>query len=370
MDDDCDEAIDEADAIDPTIWYFDGDDDGYGLTSDAVVQCNAPNDYVAADADCDDTDATFHPGADESDCTDPTDYNCDGTSGFADTDSDGWPACSECDDTDGDVNPDASESCNGVDDDCDGLTDDSSAIDPSTWYADADHDTYGDSASTELACDAPAHYVADATDCDDSSALISPAGTETCNGADDDCDEAIDDNAVDVGTWYADGDSDLYGDAANATISCTQPASTVANDDDCDDTDAAVSPAAAEVTPDTIDNDCDGTVDEYTYSYALDIQPIWNSECSGCHTGRGSSGRLSLNSTVSYTNLVNHASNDLPSMDRVEPLSTATSYLWHKLSGTQLTVGGRGDDMPESGPLSSADMDIIETWITEGAPNN
>ncbi len=370
IDDDCDASVDEADAIDPSVWYFDEDADGYGTTSVTVLACTAPADYVAAAEDCDDADADFHPGASESDCTDPLDYNCDGVTGYDDADADGWPACSECDDLDADVNPDATEVCNGVDDDCDELTDDASAADPSAWYADSDADTYGDVNDEVFACEAPTDYVADATDCDDTDALVFPTGVELCNSADDDCDGVVDDDPADEGTWYADADADLYGDADNATISCTQPADTVSNDDDCDDTLDTVSPAATEVTPDGVDNDCDGTIDEYTYSYTTDIQAIWSSECSGCHTGRGSSGSLSLNSSVSYGNIVNHASSQLSTMDRVEPLSTSDSYLFHKLEGTQVSVGGRGDDMPSTGPLSAADLAMIETWITEGAPNN
>ena len=56
---------------------------------------------------------------------------------FAVHDGDGWAACAECDDTDPAVNPDAIESCNGVDDDCDGTIDEADAIDALTWYLDS-----------------------------------------------------------------------------------------------------------------------------------------------------------------------------------------------------------------------------------------
>ncbi|MFM9057499.1 MAG: HYR domain-containing protein, partial [Bacteroidota bacterium] len=62
------------------------------------------------------------------------------------------------------------------------------------WYADADGDGYGNVSVSQAACTQPSGYVSNATDCDDSNAAVSPAGTEVCNGIDDDCDGAIDDN--------------------------------------------------------------------------------------------------------------------------------------------------------------------------------
>jgi hypothetical protein len=59
--------------------------------------------------------------------------------------------------------------------------------------------------------------VSNAEDCDDGDAAVSPAATEICDGLDNDCDSAADDDdgSLDPSsatTWYADGDSDLYGD--------------------------------------------------------------------------------------------------------------------------------------------------------------
>jgi hypothetical protein len=41
-------------------------------------------------------------------------------------------------------------------------------------------------------------------------------------------------------TWYADADDDGYGDPATTITACAQPAGHVANGDDCDDTNAAI----------------------------------------------------------------------------------------------------------------------------------
>ena len=103
--------------------------------------------------------------------------------------------------------------------------------------------------------------VADATDCDDAEGSTHPGADETCDGADDDCDGLIDEDGTDATTWYADTDGDGYGDASVAVASCGQPTGYVADDTDCDDTDATVNPDAAEVC-DGLDQDCDGSVDE------------------------------------------------------------------------------------------------------------
>ena len=47
VDNDCDDEIDEADALDAPTWYVDSDSDGYGDELDSVTQCSAPSGYVA-----------------------------------------------------------------------------------------------------------------------------------------------------------------------------------------------------------------------------------------------------------------------------------------------------------------------------------
>ncbi len=264
VDDDCDSAVDDADPdiADASIWYQDDDVDGYGEDSTALEACEQPIGYAAHGGDCDDTDARYNPGAVEDDCDDPNDYNCDGSVSYADSDGDGWAACTECDDSDAAVNPGATELCNGVDDDCDGTIDEDDAADATTWYADGDADGYGDPDTTTAACSQPSGFVADSGDCDDSEAGVNPAATELCDGVDNDCDGSIDeDDAADAATWYADTDADGYGDAGSTTAACVQPSGYVGDDTDCDDGDAAVNPDAMELC-DGVDNDCDGATDE------------------------------------------------------------------------------------------------------------
>ncbi|MCB9763854.1 MAG: hypothetical protein H6739_29055 [Alphaproteobacteria bacterium] len=261
LDQDCDGVVDE-DATDAATWYGDGDADGYGDDRVTTQACAAPDGYVAQGGDCDDGDVAFHPGAPEEDCSDPSDYNCDGSVGYADGDGDGYAACEECDDTDRAVNPSATEVCDGVDNDCDGATDEDDAADAATWYGDRDSDGYGDPSDATRACEAPTGYVADATDCDDANASANPGATEVCDSVDNDCDGATDeDDAADATTWYLDFDSDGYGGTAFSQTACDAPSGYVADATDCDDTDATANPGATEVC-DGVDNNCDGDTDE------------------------------------------------------------------------------------------------------------
>ena len=143
VDNDCDGTVDEGVA---TRFWEDRDGDGYGETAYAQEACVRPTGYASLAGDCDDTDRTYNPGAAEV-CTDPRDLNCDGSTGYADADGDGFAACVECDDVDASVFPGGSEVCNGYDDDCDGRVDDDDPTrDPSSgtdWFVDADGDGFG-----------------------------------------------------------------------------------------------------------------------------------------------------------------------------------------------------------------------------------
>ncbi|MBK7756118.1 MAG: putative metal-binding motif-containing protein [Deltaproteobacteria bacterium] len=158
LDNNCDGQADEGVLL---SWYADGDGDGYGA-GEPIEACAAPEGHVAVAEDCDDARADINPAAAETDCADPTDYNCDGSTGFADNDGDGFPACEDCDDADGAVNPDGVEVCDGLDNNCDGRTDGADALDAATYYQDRDGDTFGDADFMELACAAPEGYAAQA----------------------------------------------------------------------------------------------------------------------------------------------------------------------------------------------------------------
>ena len=102
-----------------------------------------------------------------------------------------------------------------------------------TYYADADGDGYGNASSSTVACTQPSGYVTNSTDCNDGNASISPAATEVCNTADDDCDGQINEGVGN--TYYVDADGDGYGNASSSTVACTQPSGYVTNSTDCKD---------------------------------------------------------------------------------------------------------------------------------------
>ncbi|MFT5685016.1 MAG: hypothetical protein ACI8RZ_005962 [Myxococcota bacterium] len=99
-------------------------------------------------------------------------------------------------------------------------------------------------------------------DCDDNNSAMFPGNPEICDGLDNDCDATVDEGVQSI--FYADEDADGFGDASDTTTACDAPSGTVSlsgpSDTDCDDTDSAVNPGAAEVC-DGVDNDCDGDID-------------------------------------------------------------------------------------------------------------
>ncbi len=131
----------------PTYWYADNDSDGYG-GGPGIFSCIQPDGYVTTSGDCNDANKNINPGMQERCNT--LDDNCDGIidnntiDGFffyRDADSDGFGsagqpinACtqpagyvlnsSDCDDTNPNVYPGAPETCNNIDDNCNGIIDD------------------------------------------------------------------------------------------------------------------------------------------------------------------------------------------------------------------------------------------------------
>lgn len=279
LDNNCDGEIDEGLAT--STYYLDNDNDGHGVNSDTVVACALPKGYAVNTNDCNNSDATVHPGAAE--LCDSKDNDCDGVvdegcvtanTYYRDFDSDGYgnpgnsieasvqPAGyvvdnTDCNDNDADVNPSEMEVCDGKDNDCDGTVDNGLLT---TYYRDADNDGYGHSASSTQACSLPDGYTENSTDCNDSDADVNPGETEVCDGKDNDCDDVIDEGCG-LSTYYRDADGDGYGDPDKGVQAAVKPDGYVNNNEDCDDSDADVNPSESEVCDD-IDNDCDGYIDE------------------------------------------------------------------------------------------------------------
>ncbi len=172
IDDDCQGGIDDG-LPNRSLYFHDFDHDGFGNPDGSVLSCDAGPDLALDAGDCDDTRGYVHPGA--------------------------------------------AETCDGLDDDCNGLVDDGLGLDagcdggfgcpgvtvcdsnamvvcqplmsPRTWYPDRDGDGHGDSASAGVqACVSPMPGdVPLGDDCDDADPFVHPGAPQLCNGLDSAC---------------------------------------------------------------------------------------------------------------------------------------------------------------------------------------
>ena len=102
-------------------------------------------------------------------------------------------------------------------------------------------------------------------------------------------------------------------------------------------------------------DNCCGDSSSCVY-YSTEIQPIFTNKCTNCH---GTSGGLTL---TSYSGLMNGGN----SGDVVISENGSESRLIQKLRGT-----ASGSQMPASGCcLDASVIQVIETWIDEGALDN
>lgn len=161
---------------------------------------------------------------------------------FDDPDADGFTDGLDCAPTDPARYPGAQESCNSLDDDCDGTIDESGSVGTSPFYIDYDGDGVGVERYVVEACTIPAGYSDQAGDCDDTRADIFPGALERCDGDDNNCNAEIDEGQ----------DQDLDG---------YPPCATNNSPGDCDDEDPSSWVGGIEVC-DGRDNDCDGQLDE------------------------------------------------------------------------------------------------------------
>lgn len=253
VDNNCNGKIDEGLILE---WFADKDNDQYGDLATMVAACIQPAGYVDNSLDCDDASEDFHPMAQEDDCEDPNDYNCDGSVGYADEDGDGIPACGDCDDSDADVSA------------------------PTVWYVDYDADGFGSDAITITVCapDQEDKWAQNADDCDDLRASVNPEAVEVCNELDDNCDDTVDEFVTSV--FYEDADGDGYGTDASTTDACSVPEGFAVTFDDCDDDLDYVNPGADEVCNDGLDNNCSGGIGQCALAPEESDLVLWGAAAS------------------------------------------------------------------------------------------
>ncbi|MBK7775069.1 MAG: hypothetical protein IPI43_13210 [Sandaracinaceae bacterium] len=111
------------------------------------------------------------------------------------------------------------ETCNNLDDDCDGTID--NGVRTSFWL-DADNDTFGDP-----------------------NVMMAAGGTEVCDGNNNDCDASVDEGVAT--TYYQDADSDSRGNPNMSMTACSAPLGYVTNTNDCNDCATSAGRATPEV---------------------------------------------------------------------------------------------------------------------------
>jgi hypothetical protein len=350
---------------------------------DGVTTCGPDGVFATADDDCNDHDAHNFPGNIEA--CDNLDNDCDGFAevGDADVDLDSYTIClGDCDDNNPHVNPGETEVCNGVDDDCangiddgfDDIDNDNSAVcldcddnEPLAFPGGVEvcdaidndclngvDDGFDTDVDTVTTCGPDGIPGNDDDDCNDNNILVNPTVTELCDAVDDDCDGTVDngfDTDMDLFTTCG-ADGDINAEA----------------DNDCDDSLPLTFPGATE-TIDGNDEDCDGDIDEYTFTQVQTL--VFVNSC-GCHNGgTHSTGMVGLSGVNGYNNIVSVASSQMPSLNRIEPGLSLDSYLFQKITGTQTTAT---NPMPNGSPgliVTSPDhVTGIKNWIDAGAAND
>ncbi|MCS6990518.1 MAG: MopE-related protein [Chitinophagales bacterium] len=317
-DNNCDGNIDEGYYPGYQTWYADWDADGYGDASNSISSCYPFWPYTATDnTDCDPWNWYANPGASE--ICDYVDNNCDGQvdegyikTWYADYDGDGygdgnmvfngcnpaWPYTTtdntDCSPWDAAINPGASEACDGMDNNCNQLSDEGLVY--VNWYADWDNDGYGDPNNYVFGCGASGIYnTTDSSDCMPWNWFISPGAPEVCDGLDNNCDGEIDEGQITQ--WYADWDNDGYGDPNNSITTCwpSWPYSS-SNNLDCDPGNGAIHPQAVEYC-NGVDDNCNALVDDDDPSV---VGATWYWDADGDGFGQADSSIISCSPPAGY----------------------------------------------------------------------
>lgn len=319
VDNDCDETSDEG-----GVCCSDNDGDTYDACS---VGAEGDDGKVL---DCDDASWFMNPGAPET--CDNYDNNCNGQKDEkCDEDGDGYcsrlirfynypvSACpktniandsfgNDCGETDFNVNPGVVEKCNGIDDDCDAITDENcSCVNSRTQTCGIDtgacrvgsqtcaNGTWGTCAGeivavteicsdnidndcdgqTDEGCSSCADNDKDGfdncaigtsgddgkvIDCNDNEVWSNPGGVETCDSVDNNCSGVKDEGCDDDRDGFCDNAMKLY--SSNSMCPSTVFTGNDMNGNDCNDTNLNVNPSKTEVCGNSVDDNCVSGVDE------------------------------------------------------------------------------------------------------------
>ncbi len=236
---------------------------------------------------------------------------------------------------------DPESSCDGLDNDCDGETDEDLLL---RYRQDADGDGFGNPDVMIWECPPGSEgYVRNWFDCDDGNEHIHPGAEELCDGVDNDCGGVVDNGCdcqagqtqrcgvTDVGEctygiqtcdiggnwgdcvgnvdpqseecdgldnncngeiddgagilYYLDDDSDGFGDPHISSRACARPDNYVNNDDDCNDDEGNIHPGAEEICDGIIDNDCNGIIDDDCPCHAGQTQQCGSADVGECEYG-------------------------------------------------------------------------------------
>jgi len=264
VDDDADGVLDPADncraAYNPI--QEDTDHDGQGDACDV----DDDNDGALDDADCGPREPLVYPGGTES--CDGLDNDCDGhvDEGFLDSNQDGQADC-----VDGD-------------DDGDGVLD---TVDNCPWIynplqADSDHDGIGDACANDADSDGTPDY----SDCDPHDPDVYPGNREFCDGKDNNCDGEVDEG-------FGDRDGDGIKDCVDL-------------DDDGDGIKDMIDNCPAVYNPDQADRDHDGAGD------ACDAEPTEPGQ-NGGESGNGKHNQVLFSANPNPTQAGTEIAFEVPS---------------------------------------------------------